>query len=56
MTICGNLSNKEKLGLPDVIVCPDSVYENWKNALLLETDGSVSSVNCVVANIENLFI
>ena len=55
MTLCGSVSNKEKLGLPESIVCPYSVYNKWETVLLAESGGVVSSDSCVINNLINLF-
>ncbi len=55
MTLCGNVSGKEKLGLPEPIICPYSVYNKWETVLLAETDGVVSSESCTINQLINLF-
>lgn len=55
MSLCGNVSGKEKLGLPESIICPYSVYNKWETVLLAETDGVVSSERCTINQLINLF-
>ena len=55
MTLCGSVSGKEKLGLPESIICPYSVYNKWETVLLAETDGVVSSESCTINQLINLF-
>lgn len=55
ITFCANLENKEKIGQPELIVCPFSVFDAWASSVLSETDGVIASSGCVINQIQNLF-